>query len=223
LWTDTPVWLVVSLSVLELLSWWGGWWVDAAGIPLSPVAAVGLPVALWVSRRSWRSSTTVVSLCLLVTVSGTAVGVVGLGRIAALLASAGAEETVFRLALPAVVVLGCARRKVPPPVALVAAVSVTTVLFTVMPGHVAQWGGSMWGPLPWAAMSLLWCWMLWRGAALVACVAVHAAMNVAASVVIEGGPQWMWTVTVAVGIAGLVASEAWRDSRRAARGVLAAP
>lgn len=223
MWGWLPL-LAAAVLVVEVVSIVADWWVVRSDISLSPVAfaAVAFLVVASLRRRpSLSAAVLFVSAAVAVAVCGP---VAGWGKVAALALSASQEEVVYRWALPAVLFFGLSRLPVRTGAAALAAAVAAAGVFAVLPGHVAQYGGSPMGPLPWVCMALLWTGMLWRGVPVAACAAHHMMLNTVAFSTAAGAPRWWWHVALLVPVALVVAAEAHSDHRRVrASALVAAP
>lgn len=177
-WLDLPGWFVapalvaVALDQLGALdAFWSGlpvWLVPVVGgIPVSPAVPVGLAVFLFCAGRAlpwprgrlvWRAWLAVAAAALVVALASW-VGATGgnpLGLTAVVLEVA-SEEGIYRLALPWLIAAGLSRwgsRGV------WTGFLVSSVAFTLLPGHTAQYAGGG-GPLVFGLFGLLACVVTW--------------------------------------------------------------
>ena len=189
------------------------------GIPSSAVAAAlgaGLALATWQHTRPAPPAAWLIIAAVL-PAAALAYAYAGVPAVVGMLPVAASEEAVFRVAVPLLVAAAFtswasswpAARGLPAPVAVILA----SVVFTLMPGHVAQWSTSPTGPAPWIALSVLWSGMLLRGFPLAAVMAHHALVDLAALAVANGAPAHTWTVFLVVPVLAAVILEYVRDRR----------
>jgi hypothetical protein len=153
-------------------------YVGGLAVPVSVVPAA-VACLFWYRRPAPAPIVPVVVLA--VTVSMAAVFLVSAtspGFVVSVLFAAAGEELVFRVAVVLVVLavvsgLGCSRR-----LALVAALVVSTVTFTLQPGHLDQAAARPVALLVYAAVALVFSGLVLSGR-LVAAVVSHVALNAA--------------------------------------------
>jgi hypothetical protein len=208
------MWVCVTALVCEAAAWLLSWYVDVEWVPLAvPLLWTSAAVAwnLWANRSS-ATATTVCVMAGAWLVAAVAVSAwIDVDVAIALVVSASAEEVVYRVAIPAVIVVALRAAGVGATPAFITAAAVATVIFAHLPGHLAQSSGGLLGGLPWAAMSAMWFWMLWRGLPLVVPVLCHAAFNMGAAALAGGAPLWTRQAALIGVVAAFVAAEMWRD------------
>lgn len=171
--------------------------------------------------RVWRETLTVVG-GLLVAVGVVFVARVGSpGEVLAFGIGSGEEELVFRFAAP-LAVGGLAAWVLGRPVGDVrswgtgpcaVAVVASAVVFTCMPGHLAQVTGPL-QVVPFLSIAMLLTYIVLRTGALLPGIAVHALLNLATVAHLDGAiPNPVWAAIVIVGL-GAYALGAERAGRR---------
>lgn len=220
LWRSAPLWVAAAIAAVEALSWGAGLWWQVGDVPLSPSAALGLVVVAVYARRGRLGAPAVPIVAFLAVAVLCAAVYSGTGTPVALVAAAAGEESVYRLALPLLVAALLRRAGAPRPVPCLAAVASVSVLFAFLPGHVAQFATSPLGPVPWIGLSVMWMWMLWRGASIVVVAAHHTALNCVAFSTSAGASPLLWTAAVVVPALTWMVLEGRRDRRLGLHGLL---
>lgn len=174
-------------------------WGPTMPVPLS--AAVAPVVALlWVRQlagiRAEAHTDVWVPVAVLAGVAGlvlvVAISSSGWAFTVELALASAAEEVVYRVALP-VVLVALARRWLPSQAATWTALGGSCLVFSLLPGHLGQLVGA--GPavvMTFVGTSLLWAVVLWTTGSLGLVVTVHALVNLAVLPVEAGvvGPAW---------------------------------
>lgn len=174
-------WAAIALLIGEILSLTAGPMIVIGFVPIS-WSLLAAPVLLVATRRWWSRSASMVRVDLVLAGAAACaatwfVGVLGDGRsAAALVLPSMTEELAYRVAGPAVltavaVALGCRQR-----MGLILAMVLSSVMFALMPGHVAQITSAT-GLLPFIAFSFLYTMVVWRTRNLLGAVLAHVTMN----------------------------------------------
>ncbi len=102
----------------------------------------------------------------------------GPGELAGIVIGSVVEELVYRLALPVLVIAVARRLGMRTPTAIWVAFGLSTVVFTVLPGHLEQ-ARVAGAPvlLVVASMGVLWFWVGWRGGSVLAAAVFHTLAN----------------------------------------------
>ena len=103
----------------------------------------------------------------------------GSREVAGLVIGSAVEEIVYRLAVPVLVIAVARWLGMRTPTAIWVAFGLSTVVFTLLPGHLEQAhaaGASV--LLVVACMGALWFWVVWRGGSVLAAVVFHVLANV---------------------------------------------
>ncbi len=204
-------------------------WADVAAghlgrVPVSPALPLGLALALGVglrrlgwdraNRRAWREFLAVGSVVLVGALAQYAVRIGGPAEAAGLVIAALGEELVYRLAvlvLVGAVVAWCTGRNWRNaedwgPVAGVAALLAGGLVFTLLPGHLAQVQGVT-TVVPFASLGVVLGYAVLRTGALLPAVAVHALVNVTTIAALTGAAApGLRTAFVATALVALVAA-----------------
>lgn len=98
------------------------------------------------------------------------------GEAIAVLSAAAVEESVFRLFLPAIIMIGLKRMGCRASLALASGLLFSAALFSILPGHVAQIQGAQ-TFFVFVAFAAVMSNAVWRGRALVMAAAAHATIN----------------------------------------------
>jgi len=103
----------------------------------------------------------------------------GPGELAGIVIGSAVEELVYRLALPVLVIAVARRLGMRTSMAIWVAFGLSTVVFTILPGHLEQ-ARAAGAPvlLVVASMGVLWFWVVWRGGSVLAAAVFHALANV---------------------------------------------
>ena len=208
-WTRWPLSLpIVALAFVTVVVDVGTAWADVSlgtlgRVPVTPALPLGILLALLVglrrlgldpaNRRAWREFLAVSSIALVYAMWSYAVHIGGTAESIGLVLAALGEELVYRLAVlivVGVVVAALLRRPwrnaedwgaVPGIVALIAG----GVVFTLLPGHVAQMNGAL-TALPFASLGVVLGYAVLRTGALLPAAVVHSFLNIATIAVIVG-------------------------------------
>lgn len=208
-WTRWPlsapiVALAAVTVVVDVVTAWADVSLGSLGrVPVSPALPLGIALALLIgvrrlgldpaNRRAWREFLLVGTVALASAVVSYAIGIGGGREASGLVVAALGEELVYRLAVIVVVgavvarLLGQPWRNaedwglVPGITALLAG----GVIFTLLPGHVAQMNGAL-TALPFASLGVVLGYAVLRTGALLPAVVVHAFLNIATIAVIVG-------------------------------------
>ncbi len=204
--------LYVSLAALAAEAAWLGFGVSLAWGPTMPIllSALAAPVAAWLWGRDLRPvsamvrgyarAPAVVLAALAVVVMVLAVHATGWTVAVELAFASAAEEVVYRVALP-VVLVSVARRWLAPQPAVWVAVGSSCVVFSLLPGHLDQLVRA--GPVvavTFVGMAALWGVVLWSTGSLWLVVAVHALVNLTVLPVEAGVLEAGWRAGVTVSI-----------------------
>jgi hypothetical protein len=209
-WTRVSFAALIVVLAVEALSWF----IDVgAGVDWVPLgfSVVVAPWAIWTwSRRNEVNPAALFIAAFCTFVLAALAPTVGAALVAALVLAAAAEETVYRVAVPVAVLFAAQRLGVRRHADLLAG-AFAVVIFSFLPGHVAQM--AQLGPLPWAALAIMWLWMLWRGMPVWVVALSHAALNTAAAALDEGASPLWWSAVVGVPVLTVAAWGAWSDRR----------
>ena len=202
-WTRWPLSLpIVGLALLTVVIDVGTAWLDVSlgslgRVPVSPALPLGILLAMMIGLRrlgldpanrwAWREFLTVSSVALVYVHIGGPAESVGL-VVAAL-----GEELVYRLAVLIVVgvvvaaMLGRPWRNAEDWGAIpgIAALLAGGLVFTLLPGHIAQMSGAL-TALPFASLGVVLGYAVLRTGALLPAAVVHAFLNIATIAVIVG-------------------------------------
>jgi len=200
-----PVVGLAAVTVLvDVLTAWADVSLGSLGrVPVSPALPLGIALALAVglrrlgldpaNRRAWREFLLVGTAALIFAVVSYSIRIGGSREAAGLVIAALGEEFVYRLAV--IVVVGALVARLmgrpwrnagdwgmgPGIVALLAG----GLIFTLLPGHVAQMSGAL-TALPFASLGVVLGYAVLRTGALLPAVVVHAFLNIATIAVIVG-------------------------------------
>jgi hypothetical protein len=208
-WTRWPLSLpIVALAfvtvVVDIATAWANVSLGTMGrVPITPALPLGILLAAVVGLRrlgldpanrwAWREFLVVSSVALVYAMWSYAVHIGGTAESVGLVLAALGEELVYRLAVlivVGVVVAAVMRRPwrnaedwgaVPGIVALLAG----GVVFTLLPGHVAQMNGAL-TALPFASLGIVLGYAVLRTGALLPAAVVHSFLNIATIAVIVG-------------------------------------
>lgn len=226
-WTRWPLSVpIVTLALVTVVVDVATAWADVSlgmlgRVPVSPALPLGLALAIAVglrrlgldpaNRRAWREFLVVSSAALVYAAASYSVKIGGTAEAIGLVTAALGEELVYRLAVLIVVgavvakVLGRPWRNsedwglVPGIAALLAG----GLIFTLLPGHVAQMSGTL-TALPFASLGVLLGYAVLRTGALLPAVVVHSFLNIATIAVLVGevsvGMRTAFAVTALVAL-----------------------
>jgi hypothetical protein len=208
-WTRWPLSLpIVALAFVTVAVDIGTAWANVSlgtmgRVPITPALPLGILLAVVVGLRrlgldpanrwAWREFLVVSSVALVYAMWSYAVHIGGTAESIGLVLAALGEELVYRLAVlivVGVVVAALMRRPwrnaedwgaVPGVVALLAG----GVVFTLLPGHVAQMNGAL-TALPFASLGIVLGYAVLRTGALLPAAVVHSFLNIATIAVIVG-------------------------------------
>jgi hypothetical protein len=208
-WTRWPLSLpIVGLALLTVVVDVGTAWANISlgslgRVPVSPALPLGILLAVMVGLRrlgldpanrwAWREFLAVSSVALVYAGWSYAVKIGGPAESVGLILAALGEELVYRLAVlivVGVVVAAVLRRPwrnaedwgaVPGIAALLAG----GLVFTLLPGHIAQMSGAL-TALPFASLGVVLGYAVLRTGALLPAAVVHAFLNIATIAVIVG-------------------------------------
>jgi hypothetical protein len=208
-WTRWPLSLpIVGLAFVTVVVDVGTAWANISlgslgRVPVSPALPLGILLAVMVglrrlgldpaNRRAWREFLVVSSVALVYAGWSYAVKIGGPAESVGLVLAALGEELVYRLAVLIVVgvVVAAALRRpwrnaedwgaVPGIAALLAG----GLVFTLLPGHIAQMSGAL-TALPFASLGVVLGYAVLRTGALLPAAVVHAFLNIATIAVIVG-------------------------------------
>jgi hypothetical protein len=208
-WTRWPLSLpIVALAFVTVVVDIGTAWTNVSlgtlgRVPITPALPLGILLAVLVGLRrlgldpanrwAWREFLAVSSVALVYAMWSYAVHIGGTAESIGLVLAALGEELVYRLAVlivVGVVVAAVLRRPwrnaedwgaVPGIVALLAG----GVVFTLLPGHVAQMNGAL-TALPFASLGVVLGYAVLRTGALLPAAVVHSFLNIATIAVIVG-------------------------------------
>lgn len=200
-----PVIVVASLAVMvDVVTAWAGISFGALGrVPVSPALPLGLLLAAMIglnrfgldraNRRAWREFLIVGGAVLVYSGLSYTTNIGGTAEAFGLVIAALGEELVYRLAVIVVVGALCARLLgrdwrnasewglAPGLTALL----VGSVVFSLLPGHVAQMSDAL-HALPFASLGLVLGYAVLRTGALVPATIVHALLNLVTLAVLAG-------------------------------------
>jgi hypothetical protein len=208
-WTRWPLSLpVVVLAFVTVVVDVGTAWFDVSlgtlgRVPITPALPLGILLALVVglrrlgldpaNRRAWREFLAVSSVALVYAMWSYSVHIGGTAESVGLVLAALGEELVYRLAVLIVVgaVVAMIMRRpwrnaedwgaAPGIIALLAG----GLVFTLLPGHVAQMNGAL-TALPFASLGVVLGYAVLRTGALLPAAVVHSFLNIATIAVIVG-------------------------------------
>lgn len=200
-----PIVLVALVTVLlDVATAWLDVSIGSLGrVPISPAIPLGLVLALMVglrrlgldpaNRRAWREFLVVGSVALVYAMFSYSLHIGGLTEAFGLVTAALGEELVYRLAVLVVVGALVARLLGRPwrnaedwgLVPGIAALLASGVIFTLLPGHVAQISGSL-TALPFASLGVVLGYAVLRTGALLPAAVVHSFLNLATIAVLAG-------------------------------------
>jgi hypothetical protein len=208
-WTRWPLSLpIVALAFVTVVVDIGTAWADVSlgtlgRVPITPALPLGILLAVVVGLRrlgldpanrwAWREFLVVSSVALVYAMWSYAVHIGGTAESIGLVLAALGEELVYRLAVlivVGVVVAALLRRPwrnaedwgaVPGIAALLAG----GVVFTLLPGHIAQMNGAL-TALPFASLGVVLGYAVLRTGALLPAAVVHSFLNIATIAVIVG-------------------------------------
>lgn len=225
-WTRWPLtWPIVIVAfVTVVVDVWTAW-VDVplghlGRVPNSPALPLGVLLAAMVgfrrlgldpaNRRAWREFLLVSGLALVWATYRYAVNIGGTREAIGLVLAALGEELVYRLAV--LIVVGTVVAKLTGhnwrnsedwgPVAGISALVAGGVIFTLLPGHVAQMNSAL-TALPFASLGVVLGYAVLRTGALFPAVVVHAFLNIATIAVLAG--EVSAEMRTALALAALVA------------------
>ena len=208
-WTRWPLNLtIVALAFLTVVVDVGTAWLDiTAGsmgrVPLSPALPLCFLLAALVgvrrlgldpaNRRAWIEFLVVSSAALVWAAYSYAVNIGGATEAAGLVVAALGEELVYRLAV--LIVVGALVAKLTGhnwrnsedwgPVAGILALVAGGLIFSLLPGHIAQMNSAL-TALPFASLGVVLGYAVLRTGALLPAVVVHAFLNIATIAVLAG-------------------------------------
>ncbi|MFM8305376.1 MAG: type II CAAX prenyl endopeptidase Rce1 family protein [Actinomycetota bacterium] len=225
-WTRWPLtttivalaWVTVAVDV-------GTAWFDLSlgsmgRVPVSPGLPLGLLLATMVgtrrlgldpaNRRAWLEFSVVSTAALLLAAYSYAVRIGGPTEAAGLVVGALSEELVYRLAV--LVAVGALVAKLTGrnwrnaedwgPVAGMLALVAGGLVFSLLPGHIAQIDGAL-TALPFASLGMLLGYAVLRTGALLPAVVVHSFLNIATIALLVG--EMSVAMRTALGLVALVA------------------
>ncbi len=208
-WTRWPLSLpIVGLALLTVVVDVGTAWLDVSlgslgRVPVSPALPLGILLAVMVglrrlgldpaNRRAWREFLAVSSVALVYAGWSYAVKIGGPAESVGLILAALGEELVYRLAVLIVVGVAVAAVMRRPwrnaedwgAVPGIAALLAGGLVFTLLPGHIAQMSGAL-TALPFASLGVVLGYAVLRTGALLPAAVVHAFLNIATIAVIVG-------------------------------------
>jgi hypothetical protein len=220
-WTRWPLSLTIVMLalvtvVIDVATAWANISIGSLGrVPVSPALPFGIALALMVGLRrlgldpanrwAWREFLAVSAVSLAYAGWSYAVHIGGSAESVGLIVAALGEELVYRLAV--LVFVGAVVAKamgrpwrnaedwgmVPGVVALLAG----GLVFTLLPGHVAQMSGAL-TALPFASLGVVLGYAVLRTGALLPAVVVHAFLNIATIAVLAGGVSVAMRTTFAL-------------------------
>ena len=225
-WTRWPLTLPIVLLALATVAidvataWWDISLGSLGRVPMSPALPLGVLLAALVgfrrlgldpaNRRAWWEFLLVSSVALVYAAYSYAVHIGGGPEAVGLILAALGEELVYRLAVLIVVGAFVARltghnwrnSEDWGPVAGISALLAGGVIFTLLPGHVAQMSGAL-TALPFASLGIVLGYAVLRTGALLPAVVVHAFLNIATIAVLAG--EVSVQMRTALALAALVA------------------
>ena len=200
-----PILVVAFVTVaVDVTTAWCGISLGSLGrAPISPALPLGVLLACMVglrrlgldpaNRSAWREFLVVSSVALVGAGYSYAVDIGGTAEAFGLVVAAFGEELVYRLAV--LIVVGCLFARLTGhgwrnaedwgPVAGIGALLAGGVIFTLLPGHVAQIDGTL-TALPFASLGVVLGYAVLRTGALLPAVVVHAFLNIATIAVLVG-------------------------------------
>lgn len=208
-WTRWPLSApVVLLALVTVIVDVGTAWLDLSlgqlgRVPISPAFPLGVALAFAVglrrlgldpaNRNAWREFLIVSSVALVYAGYSYSVHIGGTAEAIGLVVAALSEELVYRLAVLLVVGTLVAKLTGHPwrnseewgAVAGISALIAGGVIFTLLPGHVAQMSGAL-TALPFASLGVVLGYAVLRTGALLPAVVVHAFLNIATIAVLAG-------------------------------------
>lgn len=225
-WTRWPLtWPIVLVALVTVVVDVGTAWLDVSmgslgRVPLSPALPLGVLLAWMVglrrlgldpsNRRAWREFLVVSTAALVWAGYSYAVHIGGSAEAFGLVLAALGEELVYRLAV--LIVVGTLVARITGhgwrnseewgPVAGISALIAGGVIFTALPGHVAQMNGAL-TALPFASLGVVLGYAVLRTGALLPAVVVHAFLNIATIAVLAG--EVSAEMRTALALAALVA------------------
>jgi membrane protease YdiL (CAAX protease family) len=225
-WTRWPLTVpIVLVALVTVVVDVGTAWLDIAmgslgRVPVSPALPLGVLLACMVglrrlgldpaNRRAWREFLVVSSAALVWAAYSYATHIGGTAEAFGLVIAALGEELVYRLAV--LIVVGALVAKITGhswrnaedwgPVAGISALIAGGVIFTVLPGHVAQMNSAL-TALPFASLGVVLGYAVLRTGALFPAVVVHAFLNIATIAVLAG--EVSAEMRTALALAALVA------------------
>jgi membrane protease YdiL (CAAX protease family) len=200
-----PVIAVAALAVTvdAVTAWAGVSFGELGRVPVSPALPLGFLLAAMIglkrlgldraNRRAWREFLIVGTAVLIYSAVSYAVSIGGTAEAFGLVIAALGEELVYRLAVIVVVGALCARLLgrdwrnasewglAPGLIALL----VGSVVFSLLPGHVAQMSDAL-HALPFASLGLVLGYAVLRTGALIPATIVHALLNLVTLAVLAG-------------------------------------
>ena len=208
-WTRWPLtWPIVIVAFVTVVVDVGTAWVDISmghlgRVPNSPALPLGVLLAAMVgfrrlgvdpaNRRAWGEFLVVSSVGLVWATYRYAVNIGGTREAVGLVLAALGEELVYRLAV--LIVVGALVAKLTGhnwrnaedwgPIAGITALCAGGLIFTVLPGHVAQMNSAL-TALPFASLGVVLGYAVLRTGALFPAVVVHAFLNIATIAVLAG-------------------------------------
>jgi len=208
-WTRWPLSLpIVGLALLTVVVDVGTAWLDISlgslgRVPISPALPLGVLLAVMVGLRrlgldpanrwAWREFLGVSSVALVYAAWSYAVKIGGPAESVGLVIAALGEELVYRLAVLIVVGVAVAAVMRRPwrnaedwgAIPGIAALLAGGLVFTLLPGHIAQMNGAL-TALPFASLGVVLGYAVLRTGALLPAAVVHAFLNIATIAVIVG-------------------------------------
>jgi hypothetical protein len=208
-WTRWPLSLpIVGLALLTVVIDVGTAWANISmgslgRVPISPALPLGILLAVLVglrrlgldpaNRRAWREFLAVSSVALVYAGWSYAVKIGGPAESVGLVLAALGEELVYRLAVLIVVGVAVAAVLRRPwrnaedwgAIPGIAALLAGGLVFTLLPGHIAQMNGAL-TALPFASLGVVLGYAVLRTGALLPAAVVHAFLNIATIAVIVG-------------------------------------
>lgn len=208
-WTRWPLtWPLVLLALVTVVVDVGTAWMDVSAgslgrVPVSPALPLGIALACAVglrrlgldpaNRRAWREFLVVSAAALVWAAYSYSVHIGGAHEAVGLILAALGEELVYRLAV--LIVVGALVAKLTGhgwrnaedwgPVAGITALIAGGLIFTLLPGHVAQMNSAL-TALPFASLGVVLGYAVLRTGALLPAVVVHSFLNIATIAVLAG-------------------------------------
>ncbi len=225
-WTRWPLnYVIVALAFVTVVVDVGTAWLDVSlgsmgRVPVSPALPLGLLLAVLVgvrrlgldpaNRRAWIEFLVVSSAALVWAAYSYAVNIGGATEAVGLVVAALGEELVYRLAV--LIVVGTLVAKLTGhnwrnsedwgPVAGILALVAGGLIFSLLPGHIAQMNSAL-TALPFASLGVVLGYAVLRTGALLPAVVVHAFLNIATIAVLAG--EVSVEMRTALALAALVA------------------